>query len=233
MKVLIVDDEADVAEVITLTFKMQWPACEVISASDGETALELVADERPDVVLLDVGLPGLSGFEVCERLRQVSDVPILMLTVMGEEMHRVRGLEMGADDYIAKPFSPLELVARTRAVLRRAQMLPMSAPAHIVVDGDLSIELGERQVVVKGQPVKLTPTEFRLLSHLVSNAGNVLPHEALLAKAWGHQSQDDVSMLKVHIARLREKLGDDAHDPRYIFTEWGIGYRFARPRAAV
>ncbi|MGB6838172.1 MAG: response regulator transcription factor [Dehalococcoidia bacterium] len=233
MKVLIVDDEADVAEVITLTFKMQWPACEVISASDGETALELFADERPDVVLLDVGLPGLSGFEVCERLRQVSDVPILMLTVMGEEMHRVRGLEMGADDYIAKPFSPLELVARTRAVLRRAQMLPMSAPAHIVVDGDLSIELGERQVVVKGQPVKLTPTEFRLLSHLVSNAGNVLPHEALLAKAWGHQSQDDVSMLKVHIARLREKLGDDAHDPRYIFTEWGIGYRFARPRAAV
>lgn len=233
MKVLVVDDEADVAEIITLTFKMQWPACEVISASDGEAALKLFADERPDVVLLDVGLPGMSGFEVCERLRQVSDVPILMLTVMGEEMHRVRGLELGADDYIAKPFSPLELVARTRAVLRRAQMLPMSAPAHIVVDDDLSIELGERQVVVKGQPVKLTPTEFRLLSHLVSNAGNVLPHEALLAKAWGHQSQDDVSMLKVHIARLREKLGDDAHNPRYIFTEWGIGYRFARPRAAV
>jgi DNA-binding response OmpR family regulator len=232
MKVLIVDDEADVAEVITLTFKMQWPACEVISAGDGRTALQLFADERPDVVLLDVGLPGMSGFEVCERLRQFSDVPILMLTVMGEEMHRVRGLELGADDYIAKPFSPLELVARTRAVLRRTQMLPMSTPSQIVVDDDLTIELGERRVVVKGQPVKLTPTEFRLLSHLVSNAGTVLSHEALLAKAWGRQFQDDVSMLKVHIARLREKLGDDAHNPRYIFTEWGIGYRFARPRVA-
>lgn len=232
MKVLIVDDEPDVAEIVTLTFNMQWPASEVISAPDGETALKLFESERPDVVVLDVGLPGISGFEVCRRLRHISDVPILMLTVMGAEMDRVRGLELGADDYIAKPFSPLELVARTRAVLRRAHVIPMASPSQVIVDDDLTIDLAEHQVVAKGKPVKLTPTEFRLLSHLVSNAGTVLSHGALLAKTWGYQSQDDVPMLKVHIARLREKLGDDAQNPRYIFTERGIGYRFVRPRKA-
>jgi DNA-binding response OmpR family regulator len=230
MRVLIVDDEPDVAEIVSLAFRMQWPGSEVTSAPDGETALRLFHEERPDVIVLDVGLPGISGFEVCKRLRETSDVPILMLTVMGDEMDRVRGLELGADDYVPKPFSPLELVARTRAVLRRSQILPMAAPSHLVVDDDLTVELADHRVLVKGKPVKLTPTEFRLLSHLVSNAGQVLTHEALLAKAWGHQSPDDVPMLKVHIARLREKLADDAQNPRYIFTEWGVGYRFVKPR---
>jgi DNA-binding response OmpR family regulator len=232
MKVLIVDDEPDVAEIVSLAFRMQWPGSEVTSAPDGETALRLFQEERPDVIVLDVGLPGISGFEVCKRLRETSDVPILMLTVMGEEMDRVRGLELGADDYVPKPFSPLELVARTRAILRRAQILPMASPSHLVVDDDLTVELADHRVLVKGKPVKLTPTEFRLLSHLVSNAGQVLSHEALLAKTWGHQSPDDVPMLKVNIARLREKLDDDAQNPRYIFTEWGVGYRFVKPRGA-
>jgi two-component system KDP operon response regulator KdpE len=230
MKVLIVDDEPDVVEILSLTFNMQWQGCEVISAGDGEEALELFFKELPDVVILDIGLPNMNGFEVCRRLRQVSDVPILMLTVAGAEMDRVRGLELGADDYIAKPFSPLELVARTRAVLRRSRLTPMAAAPRIVVDDDLTVDLANRRAEVRGQPVKLTPTEFRLLSHLVSNAGRILSHETLLAKAWGREYEGDVLMLKVQIARLRDKLGDDAHNPRYVFTERGVGYRFARPR---
>jgi DNA-binding response OmpR family regulator len=228
MKVLIVDDEPDVAEIIGLTFNMHWQGCEIEAAGDGESALQLFESGSPDVVVLDVGLPGMSGFETLRRLRQVSDVPILMLTVKGEEIDRVKGLELGADDYIAKPFSPLELVARIRAVLRRSQMLPPAASSPLVMDDELTINLGECQVTLKGQPVRLTPTECRLLSHLVSNAGRVIPHETLLARAWGNEYQSDPLMLKVHIARLREKLGDDAQNPRYIFTDRGVGYRLAK-----
>lgn len=229
MRILVVDDEPDVAEVIELTFSLQWPGSEVIAAADGESALELFQAGRPDVVVLDVGLPGMSGFEVCRRLRAISDVPILMLTVRGEEMERLKGLELGADDYIVKPFSPLELVARTRAVLRRSQAAPLAASSRIIVDGELTLDLDNREVILRGQPAKLTPTECRILSQLVVNAGRVVTQKTLLAKVWGWESDDDILMLKVHIARLRQKLGDDAHNPRYIFTERGLGYRFVRP----
>ncbi len=232
MKVLIVDDEPDVAEIIGLTFNMHWQDCEITAAADGESALQLFESESPDVVVLDVGLPGMSGFETLQRLREFSDVPVLMLTVKGEEIERVKGLELGADDYIAKPFSPLELVARIRAVLRRSQALPDTASAPVVVDDDLTFDPSEHLVIVKGQPVRLTPTESRLLSHLVSHPGRVISREALLSKAWGREYQNDSLMLKVHIARLREKLGCDAQNPRYIFTERGIGYRFAKPKTA-
>lgn len=231
MKVLIVDDEPDVVAVVTLTYNMQWEGCEVVSAASGEEGLDLFFSELPDVVILDVGLPDISGFEVCQRIRQVSDAPILMLTVMGAEMDRVRGLELGADDYVAKPFSPLELVARTRAVLRRSKVTPLATAPRIVVDDELTVDLANRQVEVRGRQVKLTPTEFRLLSHLVSNAGHILSHETLLAKSRGREYEGDVLVLKVQIARLRDKLGDDAQNPRYIFTERGVGYRFARPQS--
>jgi DNA-binding response OmpR family regulator len=229
VKILIVDDEPDVVEVVEITFNLQWAGSEVIAAADGESALKLFETESPDVVVLDVGLPGMSGFEVCRRLRAISDVPILMLTVRGEEMERLKGLELGADDYIVKPFSPLELVARTRAVLRRFQVSPLSACSRIIIDEDLTVDLDNREVIVRGQQVKLTPTECRILSQLVANAGRVVTQKSLLAKVWGWESDDDTLMLKVHIARLRQKLGDDAHNPRYVFTERGLGYRLVRP----
>jgi len=229
VRILVVDDEPDVVEVIELTFNLQWSGSEVIAAADGESALKLFQAEQPDVVVLDVGLPGMSGFEVCRRLRAISDVPILMLTVRGEEMERLKGLELGADDYIVKPFSPLELVARTRAVLRRSQAAPLAVSSRIIVDGELTLDLDNREVILRGQSAKLTPTEGRILSQLVANAGRVVTQKMLLAKVWGWESDDDMLMLKVHIARLRQKLDDDAHNPRYIFTERGLGYRFVRP----
>lgn len=229
MRILVVDDEPDVAEVIELTFSLQWPGSEVIAAADGESALKLFQAGSPDVIVLDVGLPGMSGFEVCRRLRAISDVPILMLTVRGEEMERLKGLELGADDYIVKPFSPLELVARTRAVLRRSQVAPLATSSRIIVDEELTLDFSNREVILRGQSAKLTPTECRILSQLVANAGRVVTQKTLLAKVWGWESDDDILMLKVHIARLRQKLGDNAHNPRYIFTERGLGYRFVRP----
>jgi DNA-binding response OmpR family regulator len=229
VRILVVDDEPDVVEVIELTFSLQWAGSEVIAAADGESALKVFQAEQPDVVVLDVGLPGMSGFEVCRRLRAISDVPILMLTVRGEEMERLKGLELGADDYIVKPFSPLELVARTRAVLRRSQAAPLAVSSRIIVDGELTLDLDNREVILRGQSAKLTPTEGRILSQLVANAGRVVTQKTLLARVWGWESDDDMLMLKVHIARLRQKLDDDAHNPRYIFTERGLGYRFVKP----
>ena len=230
MKVLIADDEPDVIDILSLTFNMHWQGCAVLSAANGEEALDLFFKESPDVVIVDVQLPRMSGFEVCRRLRHMSDVPILMLSVAGTEMDRVRGLELGADDFITKPFSPLELVARARAVLRRSRLLPVTAAPRIVVDDELAVDLENRRIEVRGKQRKLTPTEFRLLSHLVSNPGRILSHETLLGKAWGREYESDVPTLKVQIARLREKLGDDAQNPRYIFTERGVGYGFAKPR---
>jgi len=229
VRILVVDDEPDVAEVIELTFSLQWPGSEVIAAADGESALKLFQARSPDVVVLDVGLPGLSGFEVCRRLRAISDVPILMLTVRGEEKERLKGLELGADDYIVKPFSPLELVARTRAVLRRSQAAPFAASSRIIVDEELTLDLDNREAILRGEAIKLTPTECRILSQLVANAGHVVAQKTLLTEVWGWESDDDIPMLKVHIARLRQKLGDDAHNPRYIFTRRGLGYRFVKP----
>jgi DNA-binding response OmpR family regulator len=235
MKILVVDDEPDVVELITLTFNLQWQESEVIAATDGESALKLLEEESPDVVVLDVGLPGMSGFDVCHRLRERSDVPILMLTIRGKLMDRLKGLDLGADDYIVKPFEPLELVARTQAVLRRSRLLPVATSDRIVVDDNLTIDLGDSSIISGDRSVKLTPIECRLLSHLVYNAGRVMPYRALVARVWGAEGRNDMLLLKVHIARLREKLGDDARSPRYITTDRGLGYRFTRissqPRA--
>ncbi|MGQ9571701.1 MAG: response regulator [Dehalococcoidia bacterium] len=229
MRILVIDDEPDVVEVIELTFSLQWPGSEVVAAADGQSALRLFQAVSPDVVILDVGLPGMNGFEVCRRLRAISDVPILMLTVRGEELDRLKGLELGADDYIVKPFSPLELVARTRAVLRRSQAASLTPSSRIIVDEELTLDLDNHEAILRGQPVRLTPTECRILSQLVANAGRVVTQKTLLAKVWGWESANDILMLKVHIARLRQKLGDDAQNPRYIFTERGLGYRFVKP----
>jgi two-component system KDP operon response regulator KdpE len=225
MKILVVDDEPDVAKVITMSFRMQQPAWDVLSAQEGAEALDLIGRERPDVVLLDVGLPEMNGFEVLESIRFFSDVPVIMLTVRDDELSKVRGLELGADDYVTKPFGHLELLARVRAVLRRSQSLPLSQEQPFT-SGDIQVDFARRALSVRGQPVRLTGTEYRLLYHLVRNAGQVLTHEALLARVWGREYTDEISYLKSYINRLRSKLERDPHHPEYILTEYGVGYWF-------
>ncbi|MBM3135951.1 MAG: response regulator transcription factor [Chloroflexi bacterium] len=228
MKILIVEDEPDMAEVISVALTMQWADCQVLVTAEGEEAIDLVEQEHPDVVLLDIALPGMDGYAVCSQLRAFSDVPVIMLTVRDAEADKVRGLELGADDYVTKPFSHLELLARIRAVLRRTRM-PLPAPrVPDFVCGRLAMHFAQRQVTVDGKPLKLTPTEYNLLYHLVRNAGQVLPHSTLLAKVWGHEYKDELDYLKVYIRRLREKLEEDPKNPRYILTARGIGYRFVK-----
>jgi two-component system KDP operon response regulator KdpE len=174
---------------------------------------------------LDVGLPEMSGFEVLKAIRLFSDVPVIMLTVRDDELSKVQGLELGADDYVTKPFSHLELLARVRAVLRRAQSLPL-VHERPFVSGEIRVDFGRREVMVRDQVVALTGTEYRLLYHLVRNAGRVMTHEALLARAWGREYTDEISYLKSYINRLRNKLEQDPHHPEYILTEYGVGYWF-------
>jgi DNA-binding response OmpR family regulator len=225
MKVLVVDEEPDVFKLVAMSFHLQQPAWEVINAADGQEGLRMVDEERPDVVLLDIGLPEMSGFEVLRAIRLFSDVPVIMLTVHDDELSKVQGLELGADDYVTKPFSHLELLARVRAVLRRAHALPL-AHARPFASGDIYVDFARREVTVRGEPVALTGTEYRLLYHLVRNAGRVLPHEVLLTRVWGREYTNEISYLKSYISRLRTKLERDPHHPEYILTEHRVGYWF-------
>jgi DNA-binding response OmpR family regulator len=225
MKVLVVDDEPDVIEVVNLCFGLRWPEADVVSAKSGEEALRLLEQDPPDLILLDIVLPGMDGFEVCQEVRRISDVPIVMVSARDSEVDKVRGLEMGADDYITKPFSHLELLARVRAVLRRYQnQLP--AVGEVFDSGDLRVDYASRQVTVGGRVVRLTPTEYSLLFHLTRNAGRVLPHHTLLAKVWGREYTDEIDYLKVYIRRLRQKLEGDPESIGQIISERGVGYKF-------
>jgi len=225
MKVLVVDDEPDVIEVVNLCFGLRWPEADVVSAKSGEEALRYLEQDPPDLLLLDIVLPGIDGFEVCQEVRRISDVPIVMVSARDSEVDKVRGLEMGADDYITKPFSHLELLARVRAVLRRYQnQLP--AVGETFESGDLRVDYASRQVTVGGKLVRLTPTEYSLLFHLTRNAGRVLPHHTLLAKVWGREYTDEIDYLKVYIRRLRQKLEGDPENIGQIISERGVGYKF-------
>ena len=226
MKILVIDDAPDVIESVRLGFTLQWREVEVLGAEAGERGLDLVEQEKPDLVLLDVGLPDLDGYEVLRQIRAFSDVPVVMLTARDDTLDLVKGLELGADDYVTKPFNHLELLARVKAVLRR---LDMPAPASRVPSfrsGDLEMDFARQEVRLAGSRVDLTPTEYKLLYHLVRNAGYVLTHGALLAKVWGREYVDEVDYIRVYIRRLRDKLGDSSESPTYIQTERGIGYRF-------
>jgi DNA-binding response OmpR family regulator len=229
VKVLVVDDAPEVVESVRLGFAVQWREVDVLSAGTGQQALELVERESPDLVLLDVGLPDMDGFKVLEDLRFFSDVPVVMLTARDDTIDKVKGLELGADDYVTKPFNHLELLARVKAVLRRLDMPPPKSRAPSFRSGDLEMDFDAQEVRVKGEPVRLTPTEYKLLYHLVRNAGRTLPHGTLLAKVWGREYLDEVDYLRVYVRRIRDKLGDDPEKPRYIRTERGLGYRFLRP----
>jgi two-component system KDP operon response regulator KdpE len=229
MRILVVDDDPDVVESIRLGFALQWREVEVLGAADGQAALDLVEREAPDIVLLDVGLPGKDGFETLGELRAFSDVPVVMLTARDDPMDKVKGLELGADDYVTKPFNHLELMARVRAVLRRHDMPAPATRAPSFRSGDLEVDFGRQEARLAGERIDLTPTEYKLLYHLVRNAGHVLQHGTLLAKVWGREYIDETDYVRVYIRRLREKLGDDPDHPRYIQTERRLGYRFLAP----
>ena len=223
-RILVVDDEPRMIRFIRMNLELEGYA--VFEAGDGLKALEQLRDTLPDLVILDVMMPELDGFETLRALREFSSVPVVMLTARGEEDDRVRGLELGADDYVTKPFSPRELVSRVKAVLRRAESPAPAQKAAIRVDDRLQIDFDRREIFVEGKLVKLRPTEFRLLYHLVSNAGWVVPHDQLLAKVWGYEYRDETHYLRLYINYLRQKLEADPAHPKYILTERGVGYRF-------
>ena len=224
--ILVVDDEPDVVESIRLGFTLQWREVDVLGAASGETGLDAVEREVPDIVLLDVGLPDIDGFEVLRQIRAFSDVPVVMLTARDDSMDKVKGLELGADDYVTKPFNHLELMARVKAVMRRLEMPAPASRAPSFRAGDLEVDFARQEARLRGERLALTPTEYRLLYHLVRNAGHILQHGTLLAKVWGRDYIDEVDYIRVYVRRLRDKLGDDPDNPRYIRTERGLGYRF-------
>lgn len=223
--ILVVDDEERMVRFIRLN--LEHDGFQVIAAYRGYEALEKVRTEIPDLVLLDVMLPDLDGFEVLRLIRESSNTPVIMLTAKGEEDDRVRGLELGADDYVTKPFSPRELVSRVRAVLRRVEAASLTAKNEVIeVDERLRIDFGRREVWVEGKLVKLRPTEYRLLYHLVQNAGWVMTYEQLLTKVWGYEYRDEEHYVRLYINYLRQKIEKDPSNPKYILTERGVGYRF-------
>ncbi|HEU5330491.1 MAG: response regulator transcription factor [Thermomicrobiales bacterium] len=227
MKILVVDDDPHILDALTVGLQLQWQDAEVLSAADGEEGLRVFYEATPDVVVLDVNMPRKTGFEVLQEIRRVSDVPVIMLTARGDEAAQVRGLELGADDYIIKPFSHLVLIARIRAVLRRAELPPPAEALPDFTAGDLAINYQTHQVTVGGEAVKLTPVEYKLLYHLARNAGRTLPHQTLLDRVWGAEYIATTDYLKVFISRLRSKL--ERNGQHYIVTERGLGYRFVRP----
>lgn len=227
-KILVVDDEKRMVRFIQLN--LEQDGFQVLTAYNGAEALEQVRIQLPDLILLDIMMPDISGFEVLKRIREVNSVPVIMLTAKGEEDDRIQGLELGADDYITKPFSPREMVSRIRAVLRRTRSFKEDQVDLIKVDDRLTIDFSRREVWVEGKIVDLRPTEYRLLYHLVKNAGWVNTHEQLLSKVWGFEYQDEPHYVRLYVNYLRKKLEKDPSNPQYILTERGVGYRFVNYR---
>ena len=223
-KILVVDDEERMLRFIRLN--LEHDGFQVIEAIKGHEALDKMRTDMPDMILLDVMLPDLDGFEVLKMVREISNIPVIMLTAKGEEDDRVRGLELGADDYVTKPFSPRELVSRVKAVLRRVEMEGAEEIDVIQVDDRLKIDFNRREIWVDGELVKLRPTEYRLLYHLVQNAGWVLTYDQILSRVWGYEYRDEPHYVRLYINYLRQKLEEDPANPKYILTERGVGYRF-------
>jgi len=219
-----VDDEPRMVDFLRVSLDQH--ELQVQEASTGEDALLAVRTELPDLVLLDVSLPDLDGFEVLQRLRAVSSVPVIMVTVRAEEADRIRGLNLGADDYVSKPFSPAELAARVKAVLRRTATSEAPQSGIFRVDERLQIDFNEREAIVEGRRLRLRPTEHRLLYHLVQNAGRTLPFEAILARVWGPEYSEETHYVHLYVTYLRQKIEPDPSNPRYILSRRGVGYSF-------
>jgi DNA-binding response OmpR family regulator len=221
--VLVVDDEPIVREVVARYLKRE--GYRTLEAADGNRARELVEREAPNLVVLDLMIPGTDGLALCRWIRSSSQLPVIMLTARGEEADRIVGLELGADDYVTKPFSPRELVARVRSVLRRAE--PSVPPVEQLTFGDLELVSGTREVRKAGRPLQLTAKEFDLLQFLASHPRHVFSRDQLMSRVWGYSTALDTGTVTVHIRRLREKIEDDPSHPQFLQTVWGVGYRFA------
>ena len=226
-KILVIDDEPDVTRAVRLTITLQEPQWTVIEANSADKGLLLLDTEDPDLILLDIRMKELSGFDVLEQIRLFSDVPVIMLTVRDDELDKVKALEMGADDYIVKPFGNLELLARIHSVLRRAEGI-IGGSEKAYIRERLEIDFNTHRVFFDGREVKLTDTEFQLLSLLAHNAGKVVQSETLLGRVWGRYALDS-DYLKVYIRRLRKKIEPDPTSPKYIITVRGVGYYLVSP----
>ena len=226
VQVLVVDDEPRYLKLVR--YNLEAAGYEVLTAASGEEALSMVSGINPDLIILDIRLPGIDGYEVCTRIREFSATPIIMLTAKGEEREKVQGLRLGADDYITKPFGAEELVARVETVLRRSRIPEVEAPPLVTI-GELSIDFVQRKVTIGGQEVSLSPTEYRLLHCLAVNAGRVVIQEELLEKVWGPEYRESYEGLRVYIRRLRQKIEKVPEHPIYVVTKPGIGYMLAPP----
>jgi two-component system KDP operon response regulator KdpE len=224
-RILVVDDEPRMIGFIRMNLELEGH--QVIEAHSGLEALEAVRTKLPDIVLLDVMMPDVDGFETLKMLREFSEIPVIMLTAKGEENDKVYGLELGADDYVTKPFGPRELSSRIKAVMRRIKERVSSPEEAILkIDDRLSVDFNRREVIVSGERIKLRPTEYRLLYHLIENAGWTVPHDQLLQKVWGYEYRDEAHYVRLYVNYLREKIEEDPSNPVYILTERGVGYRF-------
>lgn len=221
--ILVVDDEPTIVEFVRIN--LEKAGFEVLVAGDGETALQCAASKEPDLVVLDIMLPGKDGFEVCRELRRTTSVPIIMLTARDDDIDKILGLELGADDYLTKPFNPRELVARIKAILRRVDRTN-KIDTQVISRGRIQLDLDRHQVMAGGQKVDLTPKEFELLELLIKNPGRVFSREMLLERLWGYDFFGDSKTIDVHIRRLREKVEEDPSSPTHILTVWGVGYKF-------
>ena len=225
MKLLVIDDAEEVIEAVTVSFNVQWRETEILGAANGEAGLDLIEQEQPDLVLLDVMMPVMDGYETLRRIRAFSDVPVIMLTAKDGVLDKVKGLELGADDYITKPFSTVEFRARIRAQLRRSRTPAPQEEDRIEVDG-LTIQPARRIVARNAVPIHLTPTEWDLLRAFILHRGRTLTHSQLFRAVWNRSSGDPQQYLRVHVANLRRKIELDSLRPRLIVTEPGVGYRF-------
>jgi two-component system KDP operon response regulator KdpE len=224
-RVVIVDDEPSLIKFVSQNLRAR--GYDVADAANGLEGVERVREYKPDLVILDINMPGMDGFEACSYIRQFSSAAIIMLTASGNEGDKIRALDLGADDYLTKPFGIGELMARVRAVMRRAsQAEPRTGRQEALSAGDLQVDFEHRRVSFKGQPVKLTPTEYSLLEQLVTRPDQVLTHRELLSNVWGAEYRDETEYLRVYMGRLRRKLEDDPGNPRFLLTEPGVGYRF-------
>lgn len=230
LKILVVDDDAQLTEVVGIILEVRWPGTVVHEALDAKKGLELLETEHPDLVILDIMLPDMDGISLCKEMRRRSSVPIIFVTARTKDIDAARGLEAGADDYVAKPFSHLELLARIRAVLRRAQVHadPLPEPEPFA-SKDLRVDFVTREAWVRGQLTRLTSTEFAILRCLVKNWGRVVPKRVLIQAIWGPEPPAASKHLRVHVQHLRQKLHDDPNHPHMIATEWRVGYRFMQP----
>ena len=228
MKALIIEDKAEIVEAISMCFKLRWPDVTVLSTGEGNKGLELIEAELPDIVILDLGLPDIDGYEVLCHAHRFFDMPIIIVTVRNQKMDIVKGLELGADDYITKPFDHIEFLARVKAVLRRTIMPHIKDNTEPFQSGKLRIDFDSREVSLDGEKVTLTPIEYNLLQQLAKNAGHIIPHHALLEKVWGIEYTNATDYLKVYVQRLRAKLCDNLSTPQLILTERRVGYKLIK-----